>query len=245
MQVYLSLAACYSLNRELGIVKLLNSIIIRSAMTFIINEIFHSIQGESTLAGLPFVFVRLTGCNLRCRYCDTRYAYKEGRPMEIGEVLSHVARFNCERVTITGGEPLLQEATSGLVSQLINSRFQVSVETNGSLDISALDQRCTRVVDIKCPSSGMQQHNLPSNLKQLGVNDQLKFVIADREDFEFACRTIGEMDHQLSAGNILFSPAHTQLAPRALANWMIEAGTDARLQLQLHKYIWPDIDRGV
>lgn len=165
--------------------------------------------------------------------------------MEIGDVLSHVAKFNCERVTITGGEPLLQEATSGLVSQLINSRFQVSVETNGSLDISALDQRCTRVVDIKCPSSGMQQHNLPSNLKQLGVNDQLKFVIADRGDFEFACQTLGEMDHQLSAGNILFSPAHTQLAPRELAGWMIEAGTDARLQLQLHKYIWPDIDRGV
>ncbi len=214
-------------------------------MALRINEIFHSIQGESTAAGLPFIFVRLTGCNLRCRYCDTRYAYDEGGWMESGAVLSRVSDFKCRRVTITGGEPLMQGETPGLVSQLIDRGYHVSLETNGSFDISVLDSRCTKVVDVKCPSSGMQQHNLLSNTDQLDINDQLKFVIADRMDFEFACRTIEATRTSLPAGNILFSPAHSLLAAGELAQWMLADGTNARLQIQLHKYLWPDIERGV
>lgn len=214
-------------------------------MALKINEIFYSIQGESTFTGLPFVFVRLTGCNLRCRYCDTRYAYEEGRQMEIGEVIDHVVRFNCKRVTITGGEPLLQTETPDLISQLIHDGYVVSVETNGSLDISGLDRRCTKVVDIKCPSSGMQDHNLLSNIGRLGNQDQLKFIIADRKDFEFASGIIEKMDRPLPAGNILFSPAHGQLGPDQLAQWILDDGMEVRLQIQLHKYIWPEIERGV
>ncbi len=214
-------------------------------MALRINEIFHSIQGESTSAGLPFVFVRLTGCNLRCRYCDTQYAYDEGEWLEGSAILSRISHFKCRRVTITGGEPLLQDETPGLVTQLINKGYHVSMETNGSLDISVLDSRCTKVVDVKCPSSGMQAHNLISNTERVGINDQLKFVIADRADFEFASCTVEGIEHPLPAGNILFSPAHGRLAAEQLAEWMLEDGSNARLQIQLHKYLWPDIERGV
>jgi 7-carboxy-7-deazaguanine synthase len=210
-----------------------------------INEIFHSIQGESIDAGLPFVFIRLTGCNLRCRYCDTQYAYDEGQWLENDIILKQLSRFGCARVTLTGGEPLLQAQTPELVTLLLENGFHVSVETNGSMDISALDARCIKVMDVKCPSSGMHQHNRLSNLKLLGSGDQLKFVIADQADFEFACRFAGGLGKTLLPGNILFSPAHRQLAGAQLADWMLQAGTNARLQIQLHKYLWPDIERGV
>lgn len=245
MQVYLIIAAWYSLNREGKIVNLLDSNKIRSTMTLTINEIFYSIQGESTFAGLPFVFVRLTGCNLRCRYCDTRYAYEAGRPMEIGDVVAHVARFGCNRVTVTGGEPLLQTETPGLVSQLIEKGYDVSVETNGSLDVSGLDRRSVKVVDVKCPSSGMQHHNRLSNMDRLSRGDQIKFVITDRTDFDFALNIVEETAPSLPAGDVLFSPAHGQLGPDKLARWILEAKASVRLQIQLHKYIWPDVERGV
>jgi 7-carboxy-7-deazaguanine synthase len=214
-------------------------------MPLIINEIFHSIQGESSYAGLPFVFVRLAGCNLRCRYCDTRYAYEEGTPWELDRILGHLARFHCRRVTVTGGEPLLQEMTSGLISALIAQEYLVTLETNGSLDIGQVDPRCVKIMDIKCPSSGMQTHNRWDNLTQLSAADQIKFVVADKIDFDFACQAVSAQPRPLPPGHILFSPAHGALEPRRLAQWMIEARIEARLQLQLHKYIWPDVVRGV
>jgi 7-carboxy-7-deazaguanine synthase len=213
-------------------------------MPLIVNEIFHSIQGESTWAGLPFVFVRLTGCNLRCRYCDTTYAYSEGNPLEIAEVLERVRRFGCRRVTITGGEPMLQEPTPALIERLIAAGYTVTLETNGSLDIERVDRHCIRIMDLKAPSSGMQQHNRMENLRSLGPDDQVKIVIADREDFDFAASAICHIGNLLPPWNLLLSPVHG-LAPAQLARWILDAGINARLQIQLHRYIWPDKDRGV
>jgi 7-carboxy-7-deazaguanine synthase len=148
-------------------------------------------------------------------------------------------------VTVTGGEPLLQDQTPILIADMLARGYDVSMETNGSLDISVLDPRCTIVMDIKCPSSGMHAYNRLSNLKRLGFKDQVKFVIADRTDFEFACRSTEGLDADFPRGNILFSPAHGQLAAVEVADWMLADGTDARLHIQLHKYLWPDIQRGV
>ncbi|MDA8140822.1 MAG: radical SAM protein [Desulfobacteraceae bacterium] len=214
-------------------------------MALIINEIFSSIQGESTFAGLPFLFVRLTGCNLRCRYCDTRYAYEEGSAWEIARILQHLNQFKCRRVTVTGGEPLLQAQTPDLITALLGQAYIVTLETNGSLDISRVDPRCIKILDIKCPSSGMQAHNLEKNWSLLTNEDQVKFVVADQIDFEFARRTTAALPCHIRPGNVLFSPAHGLLAPRLLAQWMMETQVEGRLQIQLHKYIWPDIQRGV
>ncbi len=213
-------------------------------MTLKINEIFQSIQGESTWAGLPFVFIRLTGCNLRCSYCDTRYAYDEGTDWQVEKIVRHISRYQCNRVTVTGGEPLFQAGTPFFVAQLLELGYTVTVETNGSLDIGSLDSRCVRIVDIKCPSSGMEKHNLWANLNILTHNDQLKFVIADRADFEFACDTVKMLKDRLPAGHILFSPAYGVLPGQMLAQWIIDGHMDTRMQLQLHKYIWPREDRG-
>lgn len=214
-------------------------------MTLKINEIFYSIQGESTWAGLPFVFVRLSGCNLRCRYCDTQYAYVQGDAISIDAVLRKVAAFACPRVTLTGGEPLLQDRTPALAARLLENGYQVTIETNGSLDIGALDRRCIRIVDIKCPSSGMRAHNRMSNLRFLNPHDQVKFVLADRADFDFALEQIELLGNAVPSGNILFSPVHKVLDGARLAQWMLEAHVQARLQMQLHKILWPDIQRGV
>jgi len=176
--VYLLKTACYTLTAYFGIVKFYSVDVYHMALR--INEIFYSIQGESTAVGLPFVFVRLTGCNLRCHYCDTRYAYDEGQWLENDTILERVSRFACPRVAVTGGEPLLQDQTPILIADMLARGYDVSMETNGSLDISVLDPRCTIVMDIKCPSSGMHAHNRLPNLKRLGFKDQVKFVIADR-----------------------------------------------------------------
>ncbi len=214
-------------------------------MALIVNEIFHSLQGESTLTGLPFVFIRLTGCNLRCRYCDTTYAYEQGEPRRIDEILTCVASFPARRVTITGGEPLLQAQTPDLVRTLIDRGYLVSVETNGSMDIDLLDRRCIRVMDLKCPTSGMQGHNRMENIDTLTAGDQVKFVLADRTDFDFALSILPALLETLDPGNVLFSTVHDVLTPRQLALWMLDAGVEARLQIQLHKYLWPDKERGV
>lgn len=214
-------------------------------MSLTISEIFPSIQGESSWAGLPFVFVRLTGCNLRCRYCDTRYAYDEGRTMSLDTVVRRVADFGCPRVTLTGGEPLLQASTPELAGALSDRGYIVTVETNGSLDIGVLDARCHRIMDIKCPSSGMQHHHRWANLDLLTPRDEVKFVVADRDDFQYALDILPRLANRPAAAQILFSPAHGILPPRQLADWLLETRTDARLQLQLHKILWPDQDRGV
>lgn len=214
-------------------------------MSLTISEIFPSIQGESSWAGLPFAFVRLTGCNLRCRYCDTRYAYEGGRTMNVDAILQRVADFGCSRVTLTGGEPLLQAATPQLAEALSDRGYTVTVETNGSLDIGVLDRRCHRIMDIKCPSSGMQHQHRWANLDLLTPRDEVKFVVADRDDFQYALDIMPRLANRVAAERILFSPVQGILPPRQLANWLLETRTQARLQLQLHKILWPDQDRGV
>jgi 7-carboxy-7-deazaguanine synthase len=214
-------------------------------MTLLVNEIFFSIQGESTWAGLPFVFIRLTGCNLRCRYCDTRYAYAQGERLEVDDVLQKVAAFACPRVTITGGEPLVQDHTPDLAARLLEKGYRVTLETNGSLDIGSLDRRCIRIMDIKCPSSGMHAHNRMSNLPLLGPQDQVKFVLADKADFQFALEKLDALGSHVPPEHILFSPAYEALPADRLAGWMLEAHVEARLQVQLHKYLWPDVEKGV
>lgn len=211
----------------------------------LINEIFHSIQGESSFAGLPFVFIRLTGCNLRCRHCDTRYAYEDGTPWELDRILRQVTHFNCPRVTVTGGEPLLQEMTPRLITELLDKGWIVTLETNGSLDIAPVDRRCIKIVDVKCPSSGMHDSNCWDNLGRLNYQDQVKFVVADKVDFDFACEKASVVHNQIPVEHILFSPAHGVLAPNQLARWMLEGRIEARLQIQLHKYLWPSAERGV
>ncbi len=214
-------------------------------MSLLVNEMFYSIQGESSWSGLPCGFVRLSGCNLRCRYCDTQYAYEPGDPMEVGDILQQLKRFDCSHVTITGGEPLLQKEIPLLVSLLLRNEFKISVETNGSRDIGIVDRRCIKVMDLKCPSSGMQAHNRMENLKLLGPLDQVKFVIADQEDYHFALMMARRIPGHIQAGNILFSPVHGMLAATDLARWMLDDHAHGRLQIQLHKYLWPDQDRGV
>lgn len=214
-------------------------------MTLFINEIFYSIQGESLWAGLPCCFVRLSGCNLRCRYCDTQYAYEPGESMTFKKIISEVKKFNCPRLTITGGEPLMQKETPLLIERFIEEGFAVSIETNGSMNIGSLDQRCIKVVDLKCPSSGMQGHNLMENIGLLGPCDQLKFVIANQNDFEFAAAISKRISSHISAERILFSPVHGILPAERLSSWMLESCAHARLQIQLHKFLWPDKDRGV
>jgi 7-carboxy-7-deazaguanine synthase len=210
-----------------------------------VNEIFFSIQGESVHAGLPCVFVRLSGCNLRCRYCDTTYAYHEGKAMSPAQIQARVRQFGCDLVEITGGEPLIQEGTPALIAGLLAAGYHVLVETNGSVDIDRADRRCSRIMDIKCPSSGEADHNDAANLDRLTANDQVKFVIGDQGDFLFAKKMISHLPACVPPERILFSAVADGLPPRRLAGWILEARLSVRLQLQLHKAIWPDRDRGV
>ncbi|MBU4318143.1 MAG: radical SAM protein [Proteobacteria bacterium] len=214
-------------------------------MTVIVNEIFYSLQGESTHAGRPCVFVRLTGCNLRCDYCDTQYAYEEGLAMEIPGILLRVSEYGCRLVEITGGEPLVQKETPALITSLLDAGHEVLLETNGSLDIASVDERCVKIMDVKCPSSREDQSNRLENLKGLNPRDQVKFVVQNRKDYEFAKTILPLIPRALPFHQVLFSPVVDQLAPRILAEWMLEDRLAARLQVQLHKIIWPEFDRGV
>ena len=209
-----------------------------------INEIFTSIQGETSFAGLPFTFVRLTGCNLRCSYCDTQYAYEEGTERSIDQVLSEIQQRGVSRIVVTGGEPLLQNEIYTLCSQLADRGFIVLIETNGTISIKNIDQRVYRILDLKCPGSGMDAHMDFKNIGYLTARDEVKFVISDRSDFQWALAIIKRYNlEQIS--NILMSPAHQALHPRELAEWIIQEKLNARLQLQLQKYIWPDKMRDV
>lgn len=214
-------------------------------MALMINEIFYSIQGESTFAGLPCVFVRLTGCNLRCTYCDTRYAYDQGRDLKITEILSRVAGFGCDLVEITGGEPLFQEETADLVGRLLENGYRVLMETNGSFDISRVAAECIKIMDVKCPGSNEAGQCDLANLERLSPSDQVKFVIGSREDYQYAQSVIQRIPMLVPRGNLLLSPVQDKLPPSQLARWMLEDNLTARLQLQLHKSIWPDVERGV
>lgn len=214
-------------------------------MALIVNEIFHSIQGESLYAGCPCIFIRLSGCNLRCLYCDTTYAYDEGRPMGIENILRHISGFPSHLVEITGGEPLIQEETPDLVLACLEKGYRVLMETNGSLNIDRIDPRCIRIMDLKCPSSGESHQNDYDNLSRLSSRDQLKFVIADKSDYAFAKAVVADGQPHIEADHILLSPMAGKLDPNRLAQWMLGDGSSFRLHLQLHKFIWPDKDRGV
>ena len=215
-------------------------------MALKVNEIFFSIQGESSYAGRPCVFVRLTGCNLRCSYCDTQYAYEEGAELEIAEIVKRVTSHRCTLVEVTGGEPLIQKETPILIHRLLEEGYEVLMETNGSQDISRVDDRCVKIVDIKCPSSGQTGHNDLRNLDRLTNHDEVKFVIADREDYKYAKRILDLMDTNIFRKNrVHFSPAYGRIELDTLAEWILEDHLDVRLHLQLHKVIWAPDKRGV
>jgi 7-carboxy-7-deazaguanine synthase len=210
----------------------------------VVNEIFHSIQGESSHSGRPCVFIRLTYCNLRCTWCDTAYAFEAGSPMSVASILSRVGSFGCRLVEVTGGEPLMQEGVHELFRALCDLGYEVLVETSGSLDISRVDGRVSRIVDFKCPASGMVKKNLWSNVEQLTRRDEVKFVIRDREDFDWSVARIRE--HGLDGRcTVLMSVVFGELECVDLARWMLEEGVNARFQLQVHKYIWEPSARGV
>lgn len=214
-------------------------------MTLMVNEIFFSIQGESVFAGCPCIFIRLTGCNLRCSYCDTQYAYEAGQHMTLETIVGLISRYPCRMVEITGGEPLLQPETPNLVLQLLSKGYRVLMETNGSLDTRSVDPRCVKIVDIKCPGSGESHLFQNANLAHVDAKDQIKFVICHREDYDFAKSRLLQIPRDMPAEHILFSPAAGIISPAELAGWILEDGLEVRLQLQLHRSIWPDIDRGV
>ena len=209
-----------------------------------ISEIFTSIQGETSFVGLPFTFVRLTGCNLRCSYCDTQYAYEEGTEYSLDAVVAEVNNRAVSRVVITGGEPLLQDETYILCSRLLDAGVTVLLETNGSILIKDVDQRVHRILDLKCPGSGMDKYMNLQNIDYLTVRDEIKFVISDRKDFEWALEILKQHEMQGRA-HVLFSPVSDILHPHELAEWILQKKLNVRLQLQIHRYLWPDKKRGV
>jgi 7-carboxy-7-deazaguanine synthase len=210
-----------------------------------INEIFYSIQGESTRAGRPCVFVRLTACDLRCSWCDTPYAFHEGRKMSVDEVVDAVSAHGCDLVEITGGEPLLQEDVYPLMDRLLADRRVVMLETGGHRPIDRVPAAVLKIVDVKCPGSGEADRNDWANLARLSPHDEVKFVILDRRDYDFARQIIEQHDLASRAGAVLMSPVHGVLDPKTLSEWMLADHLPARLQLQLHKYIWLPTTRGV
>jgi 7-carboxy-7-deazaguanine synthase len=209
-----------------------------------INEIFHSIQGESTLVGLATVFVRTSGCHLRCHYCDTQYAYYDGKQMSVEDIVDKVKSFGAQNVCITGGEPLLQKDIHLLMSRLCDAKYQVSLETSGDLQCDLVDPRVRKIIDIKTPDSGEGQAFDPENLKLSGVNTEFKFVICSESDFLWAENFVAQHLAD-SASVILYSPSFGAVQPQWLAEKILHSKSSARLQLQLHKYIWSPDQRGV
>ena len=205
--------------------------------TLNITEIFYSIQGEALEVGLPTVFIRLTGCPLRCGYCDTTYAFKGNNPMTIDQIIEKVREFPTHQVCVTGGEPLAQKNVHLLLNDLVKNKYQVSLETSGSIDISEVNHAVSIVMDVKTPSSGEEHQNLISNLQYIKSSDQIKFVIGDMDDFRWTEEFI---QNKSLEGNILISPVFGQVDLRDLADWLMQSKIKARLQVQLHKIIWGD-----
>lgn len=204
-----------------------------------VTEIFHSLQGESVTVGLPTVFVRLTGCPLRCQYCDTAYAFSGGKMVSMDSILEQVASYGCQHVCVTGGEPLAQPGCIDLLKQLCDAGHSTSLETSGALDIANVDQRVMIVMDLKTPGSGEHEKNKLSNLAYLKQSDQIKFVLCNHEDYQWACQMIDE--YQLvDRVKILFSPSWEQLNPTTLADWIVQDRLPVRFQIQLHKLLWND-----
>ena len=208
-----------------------------------INEIFYSIQGESSKSGLPCIFVRLTYCNLRCSYCDSEYSFYEGEDMSINQILKKIKNYNCNLIEITGGEPLLQKECIDLMNKLIENKYDVMLETGGSLPIQDVPKEVIKIIDFKCPSSNMHQKNKWSIIEDLQSHDEIKFVIGNAEDYDWAKKQIKK--YNLYNNNILFSPVHDVLDPKILSEWVLNDSMKVRIQLQLHKYIWDPETKGV
>lgn len=209
-----------------------------------INEIFKSIQGETSYAGMPCIFIRLMGCNLRCGYCDTTYAYEDGVEMSINSILESISGFNTKLVCITGGEPLLNKDTPILINELLNKNYNVLVETNGSLDIRKIPQKAIKIMDIKCPDSNMSHEILWENINYITRSDEVKFVLNSRKDYEWTKNVIDK--YKLSEiTNVLIGTVFGAIPPRLAVQWILEDNLNVRFQLQLHKYIWEPQTRGV
>ena len=213
-------------------------------MSLKINEIYYSVQGESTHAGRPCIFIRLTYCNLRCSYCDTEYAFYDGKDMEITYIMSEIKRWDCNLVEVTGGEPLFQDECIDLLNELVNSNYEVMLETGGSLSISDVPKKVVKIVDFKCPSSGMVKKNLWSIVDDLQAHDEVKFVIGNREDFDWAKDHI--MEYSLDKiCTLLFSPTFGEIDPQQIVEWILAENLPVRMQLQMHKMIWSPEEKGV
>jgi len=213
--------------------------------TLVVHEIYRSIQGESSFAGLPCTFVRLTGCNLRCSWCDTPHAFYEGTRIRRGEVLEAALGLETPLVELTGGEPLLQPGSLPLMRELCDAGRTVLLETSGERDVSAVDPRVHRIVDLKAPGSGEHARNRWENLEHLGARDEIKIVVSDRSDYEWAREVIRERRLHERVGEVLLSCVHGELEPERLVAWMMEDRMPARFQLQMHKYVWSPDERGV
>ena len=205
-----------------------------------ITEIFHSLQGETSTTGLPTVFIRLTGCPLRCGYCDTAYAFEGGIKMTLSEIMQTVRDYGARYVTVTGGEPLAQPQSIDLLRQLCDAGYKVSLETSGAMSIAGVDPRVIKIVDLKTPGSGEVGRNLYDNIPLLLPHDEVKFVICDRQDYDWCCMKMDDLRIVDRVAEVLFSPSQGELAPKQLAEWILQDGLDVRMQLQTHKYIWGD-----
>ena len=213
-------------------------------MSLKVNEIYYSVQGESTHVGRPCIFIRLTYCNLRCTYCDTEYAFYEGKDIEIPEIMAEIKQWNCNLVEVTGGEPLFQDKCIYLLHELVNQNYEVLLETGGSLSISDVPIEIVRIVDFKCPSSGMEKKNLWSIVNDLQPHDEVKFVIGDREDFDWAKEMLNKYSLNEKC-SILFSPTFGKIDPSLIVEWILEGDIPVRIQLQMHKHIWESEEKGV
>lgn len=217
----------------------------QKAPTLTVNEIYASIQGESSWAGLRCAFVRLTGCDLRCTYCDTEYAFHEGGKRPVSEVLVEVLALDCPLVEITGGEPLLQKNVLPLMTALCDAGKTVLIETGGAHDISRIDPRVHRIMDLKTPSSGECGRNFYRNIEHLTKRDEVKFVIGSSEDYEWSKEQVRKFSLPTRCGSVLFSPVFGKIEPREIVDWILEDKLDVRFQLQMHKFIWEPAARGV
>ena len=213
-------------------------------MALKINEIYYSVQGESTHAGRPCIFIRLTYCNLRCSYCDTEYAFYDGKNMEITAIMSEIKQWDCNLVEVTGGEPLFQEECIDLLNELVNSNYEVMLETGGSLSISNVPKKVIKIVDFKCPSSKMVKKNLWSIVDDLQPHDEVKFVIGNRGDFDWAKDRITEYSLDKIC-TLLFSPTFGEIDPQQIVKWILADNLPVRIQMQMHKMIWSPEEKGV
>ena len=209
-----------------------------------INEIYYSIQGESSYTGLPCIFIRLTYCNLRCTYCDSEYTFHDGEDMTVNEIMAKIKQYKCNLVEVTGGEPLFQKGCIELLQKLIDSKYNVLLETSGSLSIENVPKKVINIIDFKCPSSNMKKKNYWENLEFIKEKDEIKFVIGDKEDYEWAKRKINEYN-LTSKCIVLMSPVYKEIESKTIINWILNDNLDVKFQIQLHKNIWENETRGV